>query len=472
MKASTYHFFLFTFLLCGLFTILLGEQGYFACAIIIWTSLVFYSIKNLNDNSALLAFLIGFFNFLMGRQILERLNMHTVELVFSEDLNIHAERLICLSLLCFTIGVILFRKVKFVIGRHKRRYSDATEIAIIKYVSRTFFLLTFPFNMLNVIDAAAYVLRYGYLAYYTSYSYSLPYIARKLADISIVAFWIYMATMPRKRECRLEIGLYLLYLVTTLFTGKRYPFVSGMLIFFVYATYRNSRPGDEFEKWYKKRTIIMIVLAMPFLVGILSIFNDIRFGKEITNSSIIDAITSFVYQQGGSINFIKRAELYKMQLPENKLYMFGNIIRILKQNAIGRILGSRSYSGNTVDNALYGNSMAHALSYIVLKKAYLEGNGLGSCFIAEAYHDFGYFGVAFVSLFYGYIFSNWFRFSNNNIWGNAVKFLVLRELILAPRGSVDGFVGRLLDITTWGTVLIIHFITTSYLKRVKKPVVL
>ena len=38
----------------------------------------------------------------------------------------------------------------------------------------------------------------------------------------------------------------------------------------------------------------------------------------------------------------------------------------------------------------------------------------------------------------------------------------MRELILAPRGSVDGFVGRLLDITTWGTVLIIHFITTSY----------
>ena len=320
--------------------------------------------------------------------------------------------------------------------------------------------------MLNILDVARYVLSHGYLAYYTSYSYSMPYVVRKLADITKIAFWIYMATMPKKKECKSLLTLYGIYLVSTLFTGKRYPFVSGLLVLFVYATFRNHETEDgKKEQWYDKRMLLVLLVLSPFLIGSLSIFNDLRFGRGITQTSILDAMTSFIYQQGGSINFIKRAELYKNRLPEDKIYIISNTVRILQQNAIGRALGVTTYGGNTVSNALYGNSIAHTLSYIVLGKAYLAGNGLGCCYIAESYHDFGDIGVILVNFFYGYIFSRWFNFSNMKIWGTAISFIILDDLILAPRGNTDGFMGTMLDITTWGTFLLVFIIAYGLQKR-------
>ena len=44
-------------------------------------------------------------------------------------------------------------------------------------------------------------------------------------------------------------------------------------------------------------------------------------------------------------------------------------------------------------------SFAHALSYLVMGKQYLNGNGMGSSYIAEIMYSFGYMGV-FIAIYF------------------------------------------------------------------------
>ncbi len=81
-----------------------------------------------------------------------------------------------------------------------------------------------------------------------------------------------------------------------------------------------------------------------------------------------------------------------------------NTKSVLFENAILRkMLDIRVYNGNSIENALYGHSLAHRLSYLEYGDYYLQGHGVGSCYIAELYHDFGVIGVMAGNYIYGYI---------------------------------------------------------------------
>lgn len=102
-----------------------------------------------------------------------------------------------------------------------------------------------------------------------------------------------------------------------------------------------------------------------------------------------------------SINVIKRYIEYGANLPKGKLYFIGSTLSVLARSPIGRILNIAVYGGNTVENAMNGFSFAHALSYLVMGKQYLNGNGMGSSYIAEIMYSFGYMGVFIANIFYG-----------------------------------------------------------------------
>ena len=137
----------------------------------------------------------------------------------------------------------------------------------------------------------------------------------------------------------------------------------------------------------------------------------------------------------------------------------------LQKNFIARLLGVKSYSGNTVDNALNGNSLAHALSYYLYGNNYLNGRGIGSCYIAEAYHDFKYVGVFLVNYVYGIVLNRFFDFENKGIYTGAISLILLDSLLHAPRGSADGFVSDIVDFTTWGTFIIVFIIAKALVGR-------
>ena len=87
----------------------------------------------------------------------------------------------------------------------------------------------------------------------------------------------------------------------------------------------------------------------------------------------------------------------------------------------------------SVKHALEDNSLDACLTYLVKPSFYLEGGGLGGCYIADAWKDLGYVGVALVSFIYGVLLSKiptWFK---SNVWLASVGLIMFNQIVFAPR---------------------------------------
>lgn len=434
------------------------------CVLVLWFDIMYYTISDFNNRSAFFAFAVSFFTFLIGREVMEVFGIHEIQYEFSESLNLLAHKIVLIGLISLVVGYWIGGHIRVGHRRLTRLVdTNSLEYKTIRYLCKNLFFVTYSALLLQVLDVIRYVFSHGYIAFYTGYNTALPYFFIKIGDMSIVTFWIYLATLPRKEEAKLPILMYAIYLIITLLTGKRYECVAGFLILFVYLLFRNSTDPDN--KWIKTRHIVIVIILIPLATTILYAIRDIRVGGALTADTFSHGMTEFFYTQGISINVIKRMEKYIILLPEGKLYSFGATLDFLHNNLFSRLIGIKTYTGNTVEHAMFGSQLQHALSYVAMGSYYLEGHGLGSCYLAETYHDFGYIGVIICNVLYGIIFNRWMRFEGKGIWEFTIMLIAMRAFLLAPRGNADGFVASILDITTWGTILIVYFISKGLMGK-------
>ncbi|MBE6109021.1 MAG: O-antigen polysaccharide polymerase Wzy [Erysipelotrichaceae bacterium] len=431
--------------------------------LIVWSNGIIYALDDLNNRSSMFAFLISFFTFLIGRQAMERFGIYEVEHVFSEELNLLAENMLLVSLIVLLTFYVIFNSFsrKKTVNTMRSDYSSMN-YRMIREVSRFFFMVTFLFSLVTLLDIVIYVLRNGYLSYYTSYTSSVPYVIKKIGEMSPICYWVFLATMPEKKETDRVTLFYIFYLFSTLGTGKRFPFVAGLLTILVYYLSRNRINNEKKEVWFGRRHMRFMVMAVPLMMLLLFMIGQVRTTIGGGTYNIGSFVTDFIYDQGSSINFIKRMVKFNDYLPRNKMYLFGSTYEKLTGNVIFRLMGATQYKGNTAMHALQGYSLQHALSYITMGSYYLAGHGIGSCYIAEAYHDYGYIGIILVNIVYAFIFSKVFDFRKKNVWSCSITLIILYSLLLAPRGSADGFIIDIIDLTTWGTIVVIWF-TSKFL---------
>lgn len=435
--------------------------------LVVWINMIIYTISDLKNHVALFAFLISFFTFLIGRQALERFGFHTIESVFSEEINSHAEILLLISLMVIFGSYIFSHSIRVTKNRGEYKIDyNSIKYESVRYTSKIIYYATYFFNLYSVLEIVSYVLQHGYAAFYTGYTTKVPYLIGKIGDMSPIAFWVYLSTMPSKKESKIPITFYIIYLCISLGTGKRFKFVAGLLTLFVYYVMRN-KINSNGEVWFGKKLAMLCVAGVPVLLILLVAVSKIRFGTKLTTEELLNSMTSFFYSQGVSINVIKRTQLYAGRLPKGKIYMLGSVIDFLQSNIISRMMGIKHFSGNTVEHALYGNSLEHTLSYVAMGNYYLKGRGLGGCYIAEAFHDLEYAGVVIVNIIYGIVLNKMFRFESRGIWTSALTFLILNSLLLAPRGSADGFFADMVDLSTWGTFIIIYICSNLLIKKTK-----
>lgn len=404
----------------------------------------------------------------MGREFLEQYSLHSITEIFPSYVESHSQRMILISLIGFSLGYVFLSRFRITFrGSNEKAslFNKSTttinsELSIIRKVSKYYYYAFICLLFISIIEVILYVRTHGYTAYYSSFSSRIPYFLRMLGDTSLISFCIYLASLPSKREAYFPIIIYLFYLVLTLGTGRRYTFVAGILLLFVYSIIRNNL-AFEFndEKWISRRIILISIVSSFVLIIALSYIGQFRNNGKIQYLGFINTIIQFFYDQGVSINVIKRSFQNPDAFVEGRWYMFGTIIRMLKTNAISRLLGVISYGGNTIENAEFGYSFAHALSYNVMGNKYLEGGGTGSSYIAEVYYSLGYLGVFVANIVYGYLCRYLFRFDERNIWINALSLIVFQQIIFAPRGNFDGFLSAPLDLKTWATFLIIYLVS-------------
>lgn len=431
--------------------------------LIIWANMMIYCLANISERGQIMVFLIAFFMFLIGRQFLEAYGLHTIESEFSDEIIFFAEKLILISLASFSFFTVIFNKLKLKLtaGTSSRKYRkenldyNCHYYQTIRKYSKIGFYLTYAFGLYTIFQVVLFVIKNGYLMFYSSYVNHTPYVIEKLGELSVLFFWIYLATLPEKKKIIFPLFLFLLRSILTLGTGQRFEFVSTILTLVVYIAMRNKTNRGK-EPWISRKTIIVAVIVAPILMFAMSYYNYIRLGKDFNFEHILDVFTDLFYRQGVTINVIKRYKLYESSFPTNKIYMLSKTNNIIRNGPIGFLLGLETFSGNTAEYATKGSSLAHTLSYIVLKARYINGEGLGSSYIAETFHDLSYPGLVFINGLYAFLLCKIIKIDGKSLWGCMFALSMLNPILFAIRGETDGFISIYLNLSTWVIIIMLH----------------
>lgn len=404
--------------------------------ILLWLYLLFLTISDIKNNIALFCFLIAYFVFLVGREVC--FQYLSVEVYYKYLVKENTFTYFCLiiSLIGIWCGTYIKNEKK---DKNNSYYVVKEHSLNIQIITELIFLLCYCFLIVTVIAQIVLVRSVGYLASYTdeAVSTNIPRIVSYIAAFTPVIFCVFLSSYPSKKKVILPIVLYEIYAVLTVLTGKRYPFIAINMIILIYITIRSKNE----KGWMSKKVILLLIIAIPFLIVFLVAYDSIRLGETFKVSNITNIFIDFFDSQGGSVNVIKRVKYYENDLSDLFLTSFENTRNAIFENAIARkITNVQVYSGNSIERALHGNSLMHRLSYYSYGSTYLTGRGVGSCYIAELYHDFGYVGIFFGSMFYGWLIKCVSNIRFNHYLRDGIVLAIMYYLLLAPRGNFDGFI--------------------------------
>ncbi len=403
---------------------LLGLFGY----------LMYYCLKEINAHITLFVFFVSFFTFLMGRMIIP-LFYDTSDLLFDiggADFSIrtltHMYLCLFLSLLLTFVGYLFFFSKKEL---NVVKICDSKVLRRVRVYSKFILYFSYPFALIQILEKVYLVLTNGYVALYIDFESHLPYFFALIAGWFFNTIYIFLATLPSKSDAKIPIVLYLSIATISIGTGQRGSFVLGYLFIIMYLFIRNTlQPGNS--PWIGRKGIIRLLVAAPFLMVFLFLMLYIRTDRDSSFSS--NLLMSFFYQQGVSAEVIGYGLDYEKNFPKGKVYLIGDFTDYFRHNIFSRLFfGAKAVEPQTAEHALEDNNFDSALTYFVKPNLYLEGGGLGGCYIAEGYKDLGYFGVCLTSLIYGILLAKIPLWCRKNVWISSVGLAMFSQIIFAPR---------------------------------------
>lgn len=251
----------------------------------------------------------------------------------------------------------------------------------------------------------------------------------------------YLASFPKKRMTILTLCLYLLTKLPSFLLGSRMGLISAVLFSFLYFCMRHF--SNQEEKWIGKFEKILIICMIPVLLIGLGAMNYLRQDNytSVENMSPADIVEDFLYKQGVSYYALTYSYEYMDQFPDkdSKIYSIGVVTDYLHCNVIAqKVFHTDDYSIRTLETPKRSHIMGNSLSLICFGESrYLNGEGYDSCYIAEAYVDFGYAGVVIVNFLIGaFLLCAPFVLRQRNLLSAA--FLVMFSMMyIVPRTSVS-----------------------------------
>lgn len=432
---------------------------------VIWTSLVIYNFDR--RRFALFSFYITFFAFLLGTAIVGYFD-ETVSLRFSnEEALLHTYKCLYIALLSAHVGSCFSGKLKFRIGNRPviketpqiENYKDNSNIQM---ASKYVFLFCSLFSIALALEKMAFTIITGsYTSSYINLASSLPSFFQKIDGMTSYAFFIYLACLPDPQRSKLVFADQILISLLLLIHGQRTPIVMTALTIVLYIVLYENEIGEPF-KYIRKRTYVLALILFPFLLTFFDFFMAFRDGRTYTFVGLWNSVEHIVASLGGSVNVIGYGYIHDGSFPANKIYSLGGIIDFITKNVFSRLVfGTKVYGGNNALNALNGNSFSHAITYIVRPSSYLTGYGMGSSYIAEAFHDFGYIGVIIFSFVYGVFLQKVSSLKKGKTIRNAVIIMATYFIFVAPRSNADSFIAEFFNFSFLLTAAIVYFLSRS-----------
>ena len=447
----------------------------------LWTCMMISAYTRIERDFLKFAFGLTFFTFLMGREFLEQYSLHRIEKDFPEEINDHLAICLLIALISFWIPFTFFNRRKEISSENMSESESLTEpesmseqvsmsesetysMAVRKY-AKLVFLLSMPFAFIVTIVKSAVVMVVGYINSYLVIpmlmeSFPILYVFDKIGIMMSASFCIFSTAQPSKTEFYKLGKWFLLYSFLTVLEGARGTFLINILVFGAILAYMQCVEPNE--TWFPKRKCVRWALIGVPLIMIASVAISVaRLGNDWKDLDVTEAMTDFVYQQGVTGLSTKRAYEYQSSIPEPVSGFY--TLEFLHSGLPARLLGNKVYSGNTEEHALEGNSMKMALAYTTMGDGFLEGGGTGSSYIIETFYDFGYIGIAFGSICYAFLLSLVHRTSRENVFGRALSFIIIEDILWSTRAGFTDFLQHLLAPTI---LLVIAFIFLSARRRV------
>lgn len=427
----------------------------------VYTGLV--SFSKYPENIPFFLFLVSFFTFLLGRMVVtnyfnykEGYNGLLGTAFSNPDIVFKILILVFISLLFLSIGYIISLPINF----KKKAINNLNKE--IRLISKYFFIFSFIFRILVLVEMIQTSSSVGYYESFSTFSSSLPSVFRLLSEMYDISLFIFLGTMPTKKESLPWISCYVLDGILSMLSGRRSYFLLNIFIIVIYYFYReyDSRKKKG-EKWINIRHFLIFIGSFPFLIIVLNIIGSFRGGNGYKSDGISASFLEFLYSQGISINVIGYTINFDKSLP-NRNYSFGPIIEFFVTKILSRFgnINTNLYSGQNIFRALEGNLFSHTISYFIMPDLYLRGIGYGSSYIAELFKDFSYIGVVLGNIFYGVFFRNIFKLIQNvDAILKGIIFLMVRQLMFAPRSGFTNFLVAALSLPKVLCVVIILLIS-------------
>ncbi|MCI8782146.1 MAG: O-antigen polysaccharide polymerase Wzy family protein [Dorea sp.] len=425
---------------------LISENNSFAiyALLIMHIVIITMSICKIEENLLLLLFEICILVFLSGGIFYNYFsgNSTGMENKFSKMVLRHILICLYLSQLFVYIGYCFFAS-KWE-KRNTIEKGNKIEMLLIQKISFICFLVTIIPKILIESEKARIIKSVGYVESYLGYSYNLSSIVLRIGQGYTLFYWIFLLTKPSRKRTFLVLGINLFISFFSLRSGKRSEFILPILMIIVYLGFRD-REENRRGYWLKKYWLIVGILLSPVLIVIMQWFSYFRLNIEMDLK-----FTEFLksYFDSSSAEIIGYGKLLENQIPKHS-YTFGLLWMVLvrNQSLIGNLLGLEPIANQTIDMALNGNSLGQTITYFVNSSIFFRGGGMGSCFIADAYQDFSYFGVIGISLFYGILLFYFYHYSGRNIYIHTLIFLMIEKLFLSPRESSFVFISSTFSLT-------------------------
>lgn len=442
-------------------------NGMLTVLIVIWGINLVVCILKLRERIILALFYLAIFLFLISRIAIPALQGTKWWLNYSIEANCFAVYAIAISVVALGGGMAGTEIVSKIVSavkssKVKEKTSWIARDSLITVV-RVILIVCMLCFYIREIDKVLFMRGKVYEDYFTLYHSRMPFFITFPAGCMQFFLCMLLALKPSKKESFIWLFLYIVSALPMLKIGVRNTFILNCIFAFVYYFLRDNQRKKNEKKWIGKKEKLLIMCIIPAMILFMGAYNYIRAGKGV-GLSAKSLVVDFAYKQGTTYDTVLQGYTYKDNLPmsNGKNYTFGALTDNFFYNSLGKKLFKLDDigDGNCLRQVYNGHTFSHVISYVVLGRDYIAGNGRGSSYIIENYIDWNYTGVVIFSIVLGCICGLIPRLFGKKWLISIICLNMITSLFFVPRAESTSFVAFLISYKFWlciiGTIIMVR----------------